>query len=327
MAVLTSSTKSEGPADFEAAALAERAAPAGAKMPRKPAPNVAELSARLFAAYTIEGGSVRLAGCTLEPVTIVHVKARSSRATEAELAAKSATVNVVRMDASCTAVASSEEPVELYLDGSGEMLDAATTLALGMGDLVTIDKPPRLAREEHERLLEMARQYAGRLDDLQVEIIWCRFAAGKLRFTIGSQFVELPFADWAVRLAPPAYVCQHSGRATFHLAAIDDGRVVAAEEIAVCEQIGRRVLRSELVTCSVTGKHVWGELTEACPATGQHNLRARMVDCPICGTRVSPQAIEKSRCRLCADLVALGSDDPRLAQILKDHPRLAGWQR
>src|SRR5262249_53397322 len=79
MAVLASSTKSEGPADFEAAAVAERA-PARAKMPRKPAPNVAELSARLFAAYTIEGGSVRLAGCTLEPVTIVHVKARPTEA-------------------------------------------------------------------------------------------------------------------------------------------------------------------------------------------------------------------------------------------------------
>src|SRR5262249_43028920 len=118
----------------------------------------------------------------------------------------------------------------------------------------------------------------------------------------------------------------HSGRATFHLSAIDDGRIVAAEEIAACEQSGRRVLRSELVKCNETGKLVWRELTEKCPATGQPILHERIVECPTRGARVSPQALVKAQCRLCAEPVEVAKDDPRLARILSAHPRLADWR-
>ncbi len=69
-----------------------------------------------------------------------------------------------------------------------------------------------------------------------MNIIWSHWAAGKLRFTIGNEFVELPFADWASRLKAPTWSCPHSGQPTFHLAATDDGRIVAAEEIATCEK-------------------------------------------------------------------------------------------
>src|SRR5262249_9552861 len=44
------------------------------KMPRQPAASVADLSARLYRAYTIDGGQVRLAGCTLEPQPILHIE-------------------------------------------------------------------------------------------------------------------------------------------------------------------------------------------------------------------------------------------------------------
>src|SRR5262249_49674760 len=66
------------------------------KMPRKGTPNVAELSARLFAAYTIDRGSIRLAGCTLEPVPIVHVKGASH---------SGAAVAEVRLSPSTTSIA------------------------------------------------------------------------------------------------------------------------------------------------------------------------------------------------------------------------------
>jgi len=286
-----------------------------AKMPRKGAPNVAELSARLFGAYTIDGGSIRLAGCTLEPMPIVHVKGAAD---------SGAAVAEVRLSSSKTSIAETEEAIDLYLNASGEKLDASTIASLALDELVTIDKPPKLKKAEHEHLVQLARQHVADAADEQIEIIWCRYAAGKLRFTIGPEFVELPFADWAVRLAPPPYVCPHSGRATYHLAAIDDGRVVAAEEIAVCEQTGRFVPRSELVNCSVSGKRILRELTETCPATGLAVLRDAMIECSICGTRVSPQALYKNRCRFCTDARPTGKDDPRLARILA-HPSLAEW--
>jgi hypothetical protein len=324
MAVFSSNSNVEPLADGQSATLVaeDSGRPAiAAKMPRNPAPNVAELSARLFAAYAIDGGSIRLAGCTLEPVPIVHVRGKCGGA-----AGGNSAVNVVRMGPSSAPIAVSETTTELYLSASGETLDAPTIAQLGLDDLVSIDKPPRLKKAEYERLLELARQYVADAGDEQIEIIWCRYAAGKLRFSIGQEFVELPFADWAVRLAPPSYICPHSGRATFHLSAIDDGRIVAAEEIAACEESGRRVLRSELVKCGETGKLVWRELTETCSAMRQPILRERMVECPICGTRVSPQALVTNQCGLCAGPVAVAKDDPRLARILSAHPRLADWR-
>jgi len=94
----------------------------------------------------------------------------------------------------------------------------------------------------------------------------------------------------------------------------------------VCEQSRRRVLRSEVVKCGATGKTVWRELTDTCPATGLTVLGDAMVVCPICGTRVSPRALVNNRCRLCAEPVPMAKDDPRLAQILDDHPGLADWR-
>jgi len=325
MSVLSPNLNAEPPAEGQSAAPMRDASgrpPTSAKMPQKPVPNVAELSARLFAAYTIDGGSIRLAGCTLEPVPIVHVHGRGRGAGESDAA-----VNVVRLNPSIAPVVASEAATDLYLGASGETLDASTIAQLGLNDLVEIDKPPKLKKAEYERLLELARKYGAGADDEEIEIVWCRYAAGKLRFSIGQEFFELPFADWAVRLAPPPFRCPHSGRATFHLSAIDDGRIVAAEEIAACAQSGRRVLRSELVKCGETGKLVWGGLTETCPATGQSVLSECMVACPICGTRVSPRAIGKSRCALCAAPVAIADDDPRTPDILSAHPRLAGWRR
>jgi len=325
MAVLGTNLKIEPLAEGQSAAVVveDPGRPSiAAKMPRKPAPNVAELSARLFAAYAIDGGSIRLAGCTLEPVPIVHVQGKWRGAAEESGSA----VNVVRLSPSTAPVMASETAIELYLTACGEMLDASTIAELGLGDLVKIEKPPKLKKAEYERLVQLARQHVAGVTDEQIEIVWCRYAAGKLRFTIGQEFVELPFADWAVRLVPPPYVCPHSGRLTFHLSATDDGRIVAAEEIAACEQSGRHFLHSELVKCSETGKIVWRELTEACPATGQPLLRERMVECPVCGTRVSTPALVKNQCRLCAERAAIANDDPRLARIRSDHSRLADWR-
>src|SRR5215471_4247569 len=103
MAVLSPNLNVENAADREGAVTEENAVsrPAiAAKMPRKPAPNVAELSARLFAAYAIDGGSIRLAGCTLEPVPIVHLKGGSRGAAGAVTAENEFEVNVVRLSRS-----------------------------------------------------------------------------------------------------------------------------------------------------------------------------------------------------------------------------------
>ena len=64
---------------------------------------------------------------------------------------------------------------------------------------------------------------------LAVAIVWCKYAEGKLQFTIGEGTAELPFAGWARTLAAPPFVCPVSRRESFHLAATDDHRVTVAD--------------------------------------------------------------------------------------------------
>ena len=108
------------------------------RMPRQPAPSVAEISSLLYAAYTVEGGNVRLAGCTLEPQPIVHATGRCLQH---------------RPDGTV-----SEQPIELFLTAAGNLLSAATVSDLGLNNLIAAEKPPRLDAGETERLAAIGRQ-------------------------------------------------------------------------------------------------------------------------------------------------------------------------
>src|SRR5215471_4111693 len=151
----------------ENAATAESRAVANNKMPRTPTPNVAELAARLYAAYQVDGGNMKLAGCTLEPQPIVHVMPRQA-------------TTIVEMDRAQSPAISMSDEKELFLTAGGEVLDQRLVAELGLNDLAPVDKAPRLEKRELDRLMEIGRQYC-KDDSSQVEIVWCRFAAGKLR--------------------------------------------------------------------------------------------------------------------------------------------------
>ena len=84
--------------------------------------------------------------------------------------------------------------------------------------------------------------------------LWCKFTEGKLRFAVGKESADLPFSGWSRTLQPPPFVCPHTGMATFHLAATDDGRIAAADQIEPCAETGRRMLKEELVTSSLSGR-------------------------------------------------------------------------
>jgi hypothetical protein len=258
------------------------------KSPRAAAPTVAELSSRLYAAYEIANGSVRLAGCTLEPQPVLHCDGK-------------------------------------FFTATGERLSDTMVDELGLTDLIVDNKPPRVATEDIERWTAVAKQ-AINSDATDFEIVWPRWAAGKLKFVIGEQSVELPFADWAARLAPPPFVCPLSGKSTFKLAITDDGRIAAAEAIAACDETGRRVLESELVTCTATGKRVLIELTEICPASNVPVLKKALVECPTCKSKISPKAIADGGCPLCAKSETVAGSDSRLCLVIGQNPKLERWR-
>ena len=313
----------------------------GEAEPKDQPDGVAALTQRLFPAYQVEGGHVRLAGCSLEDRLILCLDYASDG--PGGPAARS-----------------------IAIDTDGRPLSAASRELLGLTCLKDHHGVRRLRRRHLARLVYLVfggqdihrSQRAGLASSngeagevplcgpntdggsdssaadwsdpgvlVGVRAVWCKFAEGKLRFRIHGATVELPFAGWARDLKPPAFVCPESGMATYHLAATDDDRIVAVDALGSCAVSGRRVLRSELVRCQATERDVLRELTVACPVSGHRVLRSTLVRCAACGQLVSPLSLADDLCLACRESEEVELADWRVAALLDRYPGLRRWNR
>lgn len=258
--------------------------------------NVAELAERLLPVYRVEGGTIQLSGCSMDE----HLFLRIDFETE-----------------------SGEERV--VVDAGGRFLDLRQISILGLDQAPLPAKPRPLPPGLLERLWEQGRRRAEEhrpLGPLRPAAVWCKHVEGRLRACFGEKLVEVSFSDWARRLQPPAFTCPTTGRKTFALTQTDDGRIVAAEEAAVCEETHRVLLRNELVRCEVSGKHVAATLTTRCPVSHHVVLRDCMMPCKLCGQEVSPSVLESGVCAACRDPRPISKTDPRLVRLLAEYPAL-----
>lgn len=252
--------------------------------PRDGVRGVPEVARRLLAAYTVEGGGVHLGGCLLEACPFVRLMFAGENAF-----------------------------YELFIDEQGAILSDARIGELRLLNAVEHELPPRTSEQMIGRLIGQAEQAAwnSRLPGTRpaasssfpaagshapAAIVWAKFATGKLIFSIGELTAELPFAGWADALQPQPFVCPASGLETFHLAATDDGRIVAAQAIALCTETGKRLANSDLARCAITGVTLQRTFTVDGIWTALERLQ------PI------------------------GALDPRLARLLAAHPELRGWR-
>jgi hypothetical protein len=279
--------------------------------PRRQPMSVTDVTGPLFAAYQVENGQVHLAGCQLTDHPFL------------------------RLSFPGTSNDPSLRHVFVAPDGSSVSDDLIPRLGLDELEPIT-QLPPRLEEAAIRSLIAAGRRIAAKqstardpgaavVDPVAVTIVWVRHAEGRLQFTIGKTTEFLPFSSWAMLLEPRPFVGRTSGRSTFRLAATDDGRIEAAEEIAVCQESGRRVLRQELVQCSVTGKQVLPEFTEICPVSGKPALRDEFVQCTQCRQRVSKAVMQEGLCTACRSLAKVNKEDPRLLWIFAEHPGLERW--
>ncbi|MDC0936755.1 hypothetical protein OAS39_10750 [Pirellulales bacterium] len=300
--------------------IAERARSSGPALharPRGEPMSVHDIMSQMFAAYEVEGGNTHLAGCELTD----HPFLRLTFAAEDQCAVRH---------------------VFVAPDGSSVSDDLIARLGLNSVAPV-VDAPPRLEPAALRSLAAAGRRIAAKqstdrdpdaavAEPLAVTVIWIRHADGHLQFTIGEASATLGFSGWAKLLTPPPFVAPGSGANTFHLAATDDGRIDAVDELATCQQSGRRVLRAELVRCNVTGQMVLPEFTETCSVTGLPALRSEFQGCPLCRQRVSKAALESAadglgHCEACRQMSRIRKDDPRLVWLLGEHPGLDRWRR
>jgi hypothetical protein len=273
---------------------------------------VNDVTTKLFGAYAIEGGQIHLAGCQLTD----HPFLRLSFAADGDA-----------------------EVRHIFVAPDGSSVSDELVPQLGLDELQPILKhPPRIDDGALRSLIAAGRRIAAKqstsrdpaaatVEPLAVAVLWVRHAEGRLQFTIGGSTVDHPFSSWAALLKPEPYVGKDSGVGSFKLGATDDGRIEPAEEIAVCQKSGRRVLRQELVQCGVTGLRVLPEFTEVCSVSGLPTLRGEFVACKRCRQRVSKAVLSEGICSACRNLAKASKDDPRLVWIFGEHPGLDRWKQ
>jgi len=281
--------------------------------PRVQPMGVNDIAGELFAAYQVDGGQVHMAGCQMTDHPFLRLSFAGDEADES-----------VR---------------HVFAAPDGSSVSEELVAKLGLDALEPIVKtPPRIADPTLESLAAAAKRIADKLttvrdpaataaEPLAVAVAWVRQVDGRLQFTIDGASASLGFSSWARLLKPPPLVGRYSGQSTFHLAATDDGRIDAADQIVACAQSGRRVLRDELVECSVTGRRVLPDFTERCPVSGKPTLKQEFAACSMCRQRVSKAVLEGGVCAACRSLKRASKDDPRLAWIFGEHPGLDRWSR
>lgn len=277
--------------------------------PREQPESVHELSQILFNAYAVDGGHVRLGGCTLEDRPLLRI----------------------------TLPQAEDQLVHYYVDQAGQQVSDELVNELGLADLITLKRPARrLKSGELARWQETAGQVVSAnstgAKPLLVTVIWCHYATGTLLFSIGRQSAEVSFAGWASQLAtkrvkPPPYRCPLSHHSSYNLVLTDDNQLTVAEAIATCSETGRRVLSSVLETCSLTGRQALPEHMRDCPVSGERVVASALVSCEMCREQVSPTVIRRGRCAACRGLENVTKYEPRIVRLTSEYSGLDRWRR
>ena len=272
---------------------------------------VHEIVASMFAAYTIDGGTVHLGGCHLQDTPILRI----TRAGHA--------------DASTGAAA--ESVTHAYFDCQGQPLADEVVRQLHLTEVALPEEPkPAQSTEQWSPAIAAAESLLG--GDLHepervASVVLAKWAQGQLQVTIGDESLAINFAGWTRTLSAPPAICPQSGRETYHLTTLGDGRIAAAEQVVTCEESGERILRSSSVRCCVTGKQVDKACCEPCPVSGELALPEGFAECDCCHGRVSRVQLTKTGCCGCDGRAEVGRDEPRLAAIISATPKLGRFKK
>ncbi|HUG66131.1 MAG TPA: hypothetical protein VMM76_00160 [Pirellulaceae bacterium] len=288
--------------ELKATQIVGRAAPAD--QPE----SVRDVSQRLFDAYLVEGGSVHLGGCTLEDRPLLRVTSVDRSAGTPRLK-------------------------HHFMSPGGESLGMPLVESLGLRHLVPLTRSIRMSDEQCERWEHIAKTafkdlvQAKESEFLLTTVVWCKYAEGKLAFVIGDATTSIAFSGWAQRFVdgsekPPELACGSDPQGSRHLAATDDGAIVPFEAVVTCAESGKRVLSGDLETCQATGLKALPEFLTSCPVSGTRVLRKALVKCATCQQMVSPASADAEQCSACRSLTKVSKDDPRMARVLDEYPKL-----
>jgi hypothetical protein len=274
---------------------------------------VHEITGKIFPHYEVNGGTAHLVGCQLEDRPFVRLTSLDK--------------NVEDLRVNHSYIATDGLPVpnevvaELGLDQVEPMPVSQPSSHLSLLDVMTNAGLP-----SENQSGDIAQPNATLEELVVVTIIWVKYVLGQLQFTIGNASVVHHFEGWAGTLQAVPYHCPVTNTHTFKLGQVDDGTIVAADEIERCNRSGVHVLRSDLVTCNATGKNVLPQFVRSCPVSDQPVLSEYFSTCSRCGEEVSLPALQKEVCAACRSLGPVSNADPIIAVILQNYPALARWR-
>ena len=268
---------------------------------------VHEITSRLFNAYQLEGGSVHIAGCSLEDVPFVRISTLDPTTTD------------------------ETRLIHAFYNEQGERLEQEAVVSLGLDHAGPFgDAAPRPADDLLAELIASARHALFGSDEFFTQedsvaaLVWVKRVSGRLSFEFGDETVTTEFDDWAKTLTPPPVICPLTRRETYNLTTVEGGAIVAAEEIATSDVTGLSRVSSELLSCSVTGKQGEAEWFGASEVTGKPVLLEHATLCPRCGLQIAESEITTDGCVACDRATKLLASDPRIHAILEHHPQLSG---
>ncbi len=280
-------------------------------VPRADVQRVSELASYLYQPYHVDGGTVRLAGCTLENRFFFRV------------------TNIKESDGSVSLS-------HAWFDAEGNRVEPEVRSVLGLEELVCPARPiPRQAIPRPPK--ELGPADAGDTDtesEIVVAAVAVKWATGKLEFVHQSRSVFVEFAGWAQALRQdpsllPPYVCPETGQQGYDLLRTATGELTVREAVGQCAVSGEWHLLTNLGTCVVSGLQVARELLEVCPISQELLLAQELTRCQMCGEPVSPLVIAGRRCRACRQTESVAGDDPRLDAIVQAFPEartLSDWK-
>ncbi len=267
---------------------------------------VHEFAHPMFEAYQVDGGAIHLGGCHLEDVPLLRLTSLDT----------SGPAPRVR---------------HAYFDRQGAALPAELIKSLQLTEVAPPAEPkPSYQAAKWSPGIQLAKESlaANHQSSTQAipSIVLAKRAEGRLQVTIDEESLDIPFCGWTRTLTAPPAICPETKQPTFHLAALEDGRIVAAESIGRCEASNQAMLQSDLVICAGSGQRVAKQLTEPCPVLRKPVLSDQFVICPTCGERVAPTTLLKDTCIGCDQTTRVAGNDARLGSLLKSYPELSSYK-
>ena len=275
-----------------------------------------ELLPKLYSLFTIDGGRVKLAGCSIQDVPYFFVEPKT------------------------TNYRSISEPGRTFFGADGRQLDPEELEPLALDEIVSVDEPPLAMRQGPaprdvlKKIERLAEKLADQIESIDaIGVAWSKHATGKLAIQIGDQTVHTGFTGWMHRLAEdgkgcPAYHCPMTQRQSYHLAADADGVITVAEAIKTCELTGDRVIESGLAKCAVTGSWVRTDRLYQCPVSHERIVESVAVACPACRQNVAPSVlVGRADCGCLGRLQPVADEQAWLDRLIQRHPKLSKWSK